>query len=124
MGPVTDDEARAFAQEWIEAWNSHDLERILAHYADEIVFLSPIARQRVGSGRLIGIPALRSYWGAGLQAQPNLTFELLEVLRGHECVTLLYRNHKGQTVAETAEFGPSGKIVRSFACYTAPQRTP
>jgi len=24
------------AQEWIAAWNAHDLERILAHYADDV----------------------------------------------------------------------------------------
>lgn len=25
-----------FAHEWIAAWNAHDLERILAHYADDV----------------------------------------------------------------------------------------
>ena len=27
--------AERFANVWIAAWNSHDLERILAHYEDE-----------------------------------------------------------------------------------------
>ena len=121
---MSNDEAKAFAQDWIEAWNGHDLDRILAHYAEDVVFLSPVAQQRVGQGRLTGIPALRAYWGAGLEAQPDLKFELLDVLAGHDCLTLLYRNHKGQTVAETAEFGPSGKVLRSFACYTRAAGSP
>lgn len=116
---MTQDEADAFARDWIEAWNSHDLQRILSHYADEVVFLSPVAQQRVGNGRLTGVPALRAYWGAGLKAQPTLRFELVDVLVGHGSATLLYRNHKGQTVAETAEFGPTGKVVRAYACYTS-----
>ena len=32
-----------FASEWQAAWNSHDLSRILAHYADGVVFRSATA---------------------------------------------------------------------------------
>lgn len=91
----------AFAEDWISAWNAHDLERILSHYAAEIVFLSPIAEKRMGNGRVVGIPQLRGYWDAGLAAQPDLKFELIDVLVGHSCLTILYRNHRGQTAAET-----------------------
>lgn len=111
------DPAQAFAAEWVAAWNSHDLDRILSHYATDIVFLSPVAQKRVGDGRVVGIPALRAYWEQGLATQPELKFELLNVLVGHECLTVLYRNHRGQQAAETFEFGSDGKVVRSFACY-------
>jgi ketosteroid isomerase-like protein len=37
---MTSGEAQAFADEWIAAWNSHDLDRVLSHYAPEVVFLS------------------------------------------------------------------------------------
>ncbi len=30
----------AFAIEWEAAWNAHDLNRILAHYAEDVVFRS------------------------------------------------------------------------------------
>jgi hypothetical protein len=109
---------QAFADEWIAAWNSHDLERVLSHYASDIVFLSPNAQRLVGNGRVLGISALRSYWEKGLASQPGLKFELLNVLTGHECLTILYRNHRSQQVAETFEFGADGKAIRSFACYT------
>jgi ketosteroid isomerase-like protein len=42
-----------FAHEWIGAWNSRDLERILAHYADDVVFRSPMAAKVLpGTGRV------------------------------------------------------------------------
>ena len=33
----------AFEHEWIEAWNAHDIDRILLHYRDDVRFVSPIA---------------------------------------------------------------------------------
>ena len=117
-------EAEAFAADWIAAWNAHDLERILGHYAPEIVFHSPLAAKRVGNGHVIGLEALRRYWQGGLEAQPNLRFEFARVLLGHDALTIQYRNHRGQEVAETCEFGPSGKVVRAYACYAdATKRT-
>lgn len=112
-------EARAFAEDWIAAWNSHDLEGILAHYAPDVVFLSPVAARRVGDGRVAGVAALRAYWGQGLASQPDLRFELVDVLAGHQALTILYRNHRRQSAAETLEFGADGKVVRSMACYGA-----
>jgi hypothetical protein len=109
--------AEAFAAHWIDAWNSHDMDAILAHYADDVVFLSPIAAKRVGDGRVRGREALRHYWGLGLAAQPDLRFELDKVLIGFATVTLLYRNHRDQSVAETFEFNEAGKVLRAYACY-------
>jgi ketosteroid isomerase-like protein len=111
-------DARAFAEDWIAAWNAHDLDRILSHYASDVAFLSPLAQKRVGNGRVEGLAALRNYWSGALAAQPGLKFELLDVLTGHACLTVLYRNHRGQTAAETFEFRTDGKVVRSFACYS------
>lgn len=109
--------AEVFAAHWISAWNSHDIEAILSHYSDDVVFLSPVAAQRTGNGRVIGREALRSYWSAGLAAQPELQFEVDKVLIGLQTVTVLYRNHRHQSVAETFEFSEAGKVVRAYACY-------
>ena len=109
--------ARAFALDWIESWNAHDIERILSHYAPEIVVLSPVAQRRVGDGRVVGLDTLRDYWGQGIAAQPDLAFELIDVLTGHHCLTIHYGNHRGQTAAETFEFRADGKVTKSYACY-------
>ena len=37
-------EAGKFADDWIQAWNSHDLEAIMSHYAPEVVLTSPTAK--------------------------------------------------------------------------------
>jgi ketosteroid isomerase-like protein len=115
---MTGDETRAFAREWIEAWNSRDVERVLAHYADDIVFLSPYALKVAGAGRVVGKAALRAYWTKALAGLADLRFELVEALDGHDCATILYTNQRGQRVAETCEFGGDGLVVRSFACYS------
>lgn len=110
-------EAEAFAENWIEAWNAHDLDVILAHYAPNIEFLSPVAREVTGDGRVVGIPALRAYWTRALVQNPELKFERVEVLAGDRCVTVVYRNHRRQLAAETFEFDECGRVVRAYACY-------
>jgi hypothetical protein len=40
--------AERFAKEWVAAWNSHDLELILAHYEDDFEMSSPIITALVG----------------------------------------------------------------------------
>jgi hypothetical protein len=66
-------ELTAFAQAWIAAWNARDLDAILSHYASDVVFLSPYAECVIGTGRVVGIEALRSYWRRGPDANPSCT---------------------------------------------------
>ena len=40
--------ATEFAASWVEAWNSHDLDRIAAHYSQDVVFSSPLVRTTGG----------------------------------------------------------------------------
>jgi ketosteroid isomerase-like protein len=112
-------DAHGFAKDWIAAWNARDLDRTLSLYADDIVLFSPHARERLGTGRIAGIAALRACWTAGMAALPDLRFVLQRVLVGHDCITVVYHNHRGQVVAETFEFGAANLIARSYACYAA-----
>ena len=110
--------AEAFAAEWIAAWNAHDLERILSHYADDFEMSSPFIVQRMGeaSGRLRGKAAMRGYWGPAL-ADGALRFTLEDVLLGVDALTILYRRQDGQRVAETIEFDAARHAVRAAAHY-------
>lgn len=114
---MTPEDADAFARTWLDAWNAHELDAILAHYAEDVVFLSPVAARALGDGRVVGKESLRAYWRDRLAAQPGLRFELRAVLVGHSCLTVLYRNHREQDVAETFEVGADGLVIRAFACY-------
>src|SRR5438067_203682 len=111
--------AEQFAAEWIAAWNSHDLERILSHYADDFAFASPRIVQVVGepSGKLQGKAAIGAYWAKGLQHAPSLHFELLTVLTGVESVTLYYKGLRGVLAAEVFYFNADGKVILSAAHY-------
>ena len=119
MPTLTTTFARSFAQEWVAAWNRHDLDAVLAHYADDFEFASPLIRDIAGveSGALVGKAAVGAYWGLGLQRIPDLRFDLHDVLCGVDSLTLYYRGHRGM-VAETFQFGADGKVVRAQACYT------
>lgn len=111
--------AKDFAAEWIAAWNSHDLEAILCHYADSIVFHSP--RIALVMGKQIdfvaGKTALAEYWGKALAAAKDLHFDLDRVYIGSDSLTIAYRNHRGENAAETFVFDPQGLVVESIATY-------
>jgi ketosteroid isomerase-like protein len=76
--------ADTFARDWIEGWNSRDLERVLAHYADDFEMTSPLIVERLGiaDGRLKGKETVRRYWAQGLAATPQLHFDLSDVMVG------------------------------------------
>lgn len=113
--------ARTFAADWIEAWNAHDLDRVLTHYADDFEMRSPLIATIAGepSGHLKGKAAVRAYWTKGLQLLPALRFELVSILVGTEGLTLLYRGHRG-LVAEVFQFGPERNVVAASAHYAVP----
>jgi ketosteroid isomerase-like protein len=111
--------AERFAKEWVAAWNSHDLDRILAHYEDDFEMSSPIIRTMVGepSGKLRGKAAVGAYWAKALQKLPDLHFELVQALAGVDSVTICYKGHRGFT-AEVLHFGLGGKVRAAFAHYS------
>jgi ketosteroid isomerase-like protein len=109
----------AFAREWIAAWNAHDLERVLSHYSPEVELSSPIAAERVpGSGGYIrGEAELRAYWEPALAANPDLHFALEAVLTAVDGCTILYRNQRGQLVAESVFWNDAGLVTRAAVAY-------
>ena len=111
--------AQHFSAEWVDAWNAHDLPRILSHYADDFEMTSPAIVQLTGGsvGQLKGKAAVGAYWKKALQLMPDLQFELLGVLVGVDSITLHYRGAKGRLAAEVFHFDTEDKVVRAFAHY-------
>jgi hypothetical protein len=108
-----------FAQDWVEAWNSHDLARILAHYDDDVILTSPRAKEIIGTsdGMVHGKAALSDYFRAGLTKMPDLTFNLVRAYNGVGSVVVEYRNKDGRHAAEFMDFGTSGRVSRVIAHY-------
>ena len=95
-----------FARRWISAWNARDVEAVLTHYADDVVFTSPTALRFAPdtAGTVRGKAALRSYWTVALEANPALHFELVDVYAGIDTLAIVYRNQLGGLVNEVLTF--------------------
>lgn len=117
---ITASFAQRFVADWIGAWNRHDLDAILAHYADDFTMSSPLIAQLAGvpSGRLSGKPAVAAYWSEALRRLPDLRFTLIDVFVGVGSLLLHYQGARGPA-AEWSAFGPDGKVIQAAAHYAA-----
>ena len=113
---------REFAREWVGAWNSRDLERILAHYDEGVVLSSPRARDLFGKsdGMVHGKGELKKYFGFALTRMPDLHFTLDEVYSGVGSLVLEYHTKDGRHAAEFMAFGKNGMVSQVIAHYTSP----
>jgi hypothetical protein len=115
---ITREFAEHFAQDWIAAWNNHDLAGILSHYAEDFEMTSPFIVQIAlePSGRLQGKAAVGVYWKKALALIPDLQFELVATLIGLDSITLYYQGARGMA-AEVFHFNADNKVARAFAHY-------
>lgn len=112
--------AERFAREWAQAWNDRDIEAILRHYTDDVVFHSPRIALILGADQssIEGKDALRAYWTAALEKASSLYFEVDRVFVGADALTILYTNHRDETVAETFVFDAARRVRLSTATYS------
>lgn len=118
--------AHKFAAAWLDAFNAHDLDRILAHYADDVVFTSPVARDLMGlaDGTIVGGDALRAYFARALGRYPDLAFSDATVLVGATSLVLVYNSRYGgedHPAAETMVLDRAGRAARVL-CHYEPAR--
>jgi ketosteroid isomerase-like protein len=101
----------AFSKQWVDAWNAHDIEAVLANFHDDVVFTSPVAARVVPetAGVVRGKSELRRYWALALQRIPHLHFSVEDVYLGIDTIVIAYRNQDGGLVSEVLRF--SGDLV-------------
>lgn len=116
---LTVGKANQLVEEWIEAWNNHDLDRIVAHYTDDIVFSSPFVASvgGVATGTLCGRAELRAYFKAALNKFPSLRFELRAVFHGTDAMTIVYKSVNDLLAAETMVLSDDFLVKRVWAQY-------
>jgi len=121
---MTESEATRFAQEWVAAWNSHDLERILSHYADDAELTSPLVQKILGDDQhsVRGKANLRAYFRRGLDAYPDLKFTLWGAYAGVQSVVVHYESVRGMGSAELMRIRSDGRVSEVVAHYAAPAR--
>jgi ketosteroid isomerase-like protein len=107
----------ALGKQWIDAWNSHDLERILALYSED----SEMTSDKIPllgldpTGTLRGKDRLRQYWSKGLQLIPNLHFTLIDVYVSPDSLVVFYENERGAKICEYLRLNADGKIRQGSA---------
>ncbi len=116
---MNNQQAASFAREWIEAWNAHDIDRVLSHYAEDFQMSSPFIAVVTGeaSGTLTGKELIAAYWRAALESMPDLRFDLESVLTGADSLVILYRTNHGRQAAEVFFFNQPGLVCRAATHY-------
>jgi ketosteroid isomerase-like protein len=111
----------ALGREWIAAWNSRDLERVLALYSED----SEMTSDKIpalgfdASGTLRGKAGIRAYWGKALQLLPNLHFELIDTYVSPDSIVVFYQNERGAKICEYLRLNAESKIIQGSANHLA-----
>ncbi|HVW31357.1 MAG TPA: nuclear transport factor 2 family protein [Acidimicrobiia bacterium] len=121
---LSESEADAFVAEWTAAWNDHDLDRVLEHYADDVEYYSPFIAQMAepggpgADGHLDGKDAVRAYFAAALERNPDLRFSPPAVVAvGAGSISFVYTSIKNLTAVETLVFAPGSCVVARAHCH-------
>jgi steroid delta-isomerase len=114
----------AFAESWIAAWNRRDVEAVLAHYAEEAQFVSPVARNLVGRPTLRNKKELEDYWRTAIAHIATLEFKLDHAAWDEKRLELnvVYEanlNGECKRACEIMQFDAAGRQVRGEALYGA-----
>lgn len=113
------DSAWEFAHEWLDAWNKHNVDLIMKHYADSIEFCSPVVQKVLGDpkGVVSGIENLRDYFSKQLKKFSTLNFQLLDVFTSPQSIVLYYKINRGLLAAEVMILDDHMKAVKVYANY-------
>lgn len=107
----------ALGRTWVEAWNTGDLDRVLALY-DEAAVMTSDRIPAMGfdaSGTVRGKDSLRAYWGKALGLLPELHFSLIDLFVGPDSVVVFYENERGKKICEYLRVNDAGLIVQGSA---------
>jgi hypothetical protein len=111
--------AENFVLKWIKAWKDHDIDAIMAHYAEDVDFNSPFVRE-MGlneTGSIHGKTDLRLYFEKALQKNPLLLFDLQHIFAGSNSIVMQYDRMNKTLAGEYVELNADGKIFRSRSHY-------
>lgn len=119
---MTKAQAHTVAAEWLRAFNSHDLDAILSHYAESVELTSLLAARVLGdpAGTVRGKDALRAYFAKALAAAPDLRFELLDVFTGVDSVAVYFRSNVRGLQVEVMTLDTDGRIVKVLVHHRDP----
>ncbi len=106
------------ALKWFAAFNEHNLDNLLALYADDAKHYSPKLKIRIpeANGFINGKPALRHWWQEAFSRLPELHYKVENLTANDKRVFMEYTRQvpgeKDLMVAEVLEI-KEGKIISS-----------
>jgi limonene-1,2-epoxide hydrolase len=115
---MTPEKNLSIAHLWFEAFNAHNLEKLLSLYDDEAQHYSPKLklRQPETKGLVTGKDALRSWWKDSFDRLPTLHYKVTSLTSNSDRVFMEYTrtvvNEEALLVAEILEVR-DGKIIAS-----------
>jgi len=89
---MTNNELNRIALDWLEAFNQHDLEKLLHLYNDDAQHYSPKLKLEYPDtlGLIKGKAALRSWWQEAFERFPSLQYKLLHLISYENRVFMEY----------------------------------
>lgn len=108
----------SIAMLWFEAFNAHNLEKLLFLYDDEAQHFSPKLKIRhpETKGLVTGKEALRNWWQDAFDRLPSLNYKVTSLTSNHDRVFMEYirtvENEEDMLVAEVLEI-KEGSIIAS-----------
>jgi ketosteroid isomerase-like protein len=83
------------ARRWLDAFNAHDVDRLIALYAEDATHVSPKIRvlHPETGGKLVGRAALARWWREALARLPGLRYEPFKLTADDAGVFMEYWRH-------------------------------
>ena len=108
----------SIAMLWFEAFNTHNLEKLLSLYDDEAIHFSPKLKIRhpETQGLVTGKDSLRAWWKDSFDRMPSLHYKVTSLTSNADRVFMEYirtvENEDYMLVAEVLEI-KEGRIITS-----------
>ena len=112
---ITQKFAEQFAEEWADAMNKQDFEKISVHYDENVEVTSPmiLLASDEQSETMRGINKIIKYWKDTFKRIPDLRFGMYEFFTSVNSVAIYYRAFANKRACEIFYFNDQGKIVKS-----------
>jgi hypothetical protein len=112
-------QAKDFATRYLEAANSHSVDRIMAFYAPDGELESRLVVNLMGepSGKIKGWDVLHDYFTKFVSKYSYMSLQLIESAWGLGSITIWFANQIGGRTSMYLELDSSGKITRNVVHY-------
>jgi steroid delta-isomerase len=111
-----------FARDWATAWNRRDLDAVLKHFTEDVIFSTPKALDAVRRPTVQGKAAVHAYWEKALGKITTLHFTVVRTVwdSAHRELGIIYdrqvNGHRDRAL-ELLAFSPSGLVQSGEVFY-------